>query len=119
MKKVWSIDGHSDGDKIPKEMHAEIAQQVECVEKTRPWYPRLRIQSRIRNQFCYIEIIEKDGTFSPVCRLRYFKNLGWSMAFYVWGCGRYQATTFGETDFVPLDRAIKAGIQSGEFVHFN
>lgn len=119
MEKTWSVDGHYDGDNIPKEMHAEIIQQVEAVEKTRPWYPRLRIRARIRTQFCYIELIEKDGSFSPLCRLRYFKNYGWSMAFYVWGCSRYQATTFGNTDFAPLDAAIKAGIQSCEFVHLN
>ena len=113
------IDGHYDGDKIPKEIHSEIIQHVEDFEKTRSWYPRLRIRTRIKTQFCYIELVEKDGTFSPLCRLRYFKNYGLSMAFYVWGCSRYQACTFGKSDFVTLDVAIKAGINSCEFTHFS
>lgn len=119
MEKKWKVYGHSDGDKIPKELHAEVIQSVEAFEKTRPWYPRLRIRARIKNQFCYIEQIEQDGSFSPLCRLRYFERYGWSFAFYVWGSNRYQACTFKDGDLSNLDSAIKAGIQACEFVHLN
>ena len=117
MKKVWSIDGHSDGDKIPKEMCSEVTQQVESFEKTRPWYPRLRIRTRFRTHFCYIELIEKDGSFSPLCRLRYFKNNGWSVAIYLWGCDRYLAVGSKAGDFFELDIAIASGIKSCESTH--
>jgi hypothetical protein len=117
MEKRWTTSGHCDGDKIPKEMHAEIIQQVEAVEQMRTWYPRLRIRTRIKSQFCYVELIEPDGSFSPLFRLRYFKHFGWSMAFYVWGGGRYLACALGESDFGTLEYAIGAGIHSCEFLH--
>lgn len=108
MAKTWSISPHHDGDKIPIEMHQQILRQVEDFEKTRSWYPKFHINVRFKNQFCYLDSIGKDNDVSPLCRLRYFKNYGWSMAFYMWSTERYQPCVFSGGDFGTIENAIKA-----------
>jgi len=108
MAKVFTVCFHSEGDKIPKEMFEAIKEQVGSFEKTRKWFPKIKLKVRFKSQFCYLDSIEENNNISPLCRLRYFKNHGWSMAFYAWSIEKYTPCSFGSGDIGTIEDAIKA-----------
>ncbi len=58
--------------------------------RTRPWYPKIQLKIRFKNQFCYIDTVsEGDGRVFPLCRLRNLLR-GWSMALFTYSNERYE-----------------------------
>ena len=102
------MNPQSGGTKIPSDLHSKIIHQVSVFEKARPWYPRLRLNIRFKSQFCYLDLIEKDESISPLCRLRYFNNSEWSLGFFAWSSERYEPCVFQSGDwFGSIEDAIK------------
>ena len=116
MKKTWGLNPQSGGMKIPIDLHLKIIQQIKDFEKSRSWYPRLRLNIRFKTQFCYIDLVEKDDSISPLCRLRYFNNSGWSLGFFSWSSERYEPCIFKSGDWFG---SIEDAIKICEFLHLH
>lgn len=90
----WVYDPHSGGKKIPPTIFDEICEQVESFARTRPWYPKIQLKVRFKNQFCYIDTTEKgDDRLLPLCRLRHMSR-GWSLALFTYSNDKYQPCVF-------------------------
>ncbi len=89
----WYFSPHTGGKKIPPTEHAKIQHRVDAYAATRPWSKSHKLQLRFRGQFCYVDEIEKDGTTSPLGRLRYFHLSNWSLDFYTYSNEKYTPCT--------------------------
>ena len=114
-KKVWCFDPHSGGTKIPAETHATIIKQISDFEKTRIWYPRIRLNTRFKSQFLYIDTVENENDFSPLLRLRYLR-IDWSVCLFTWSCERYEPCIFQSGKWTG---SIQDAIKLCEFSHLN
>lgn len=94
--KVWTIDPQSGGIEIPKDMQLTIQERANLYERQCPWYATSgsRLVLRFKRQFCYLDMLETDGTTSPIGRLRYFGKDDWSLAFYTYSNERYQPCVY-------------------------
>ncbi len=81
---------HEGGLKIPPDQHASIIRQADAFAATRQWNSSYKLQLRFKNQFCYVDSLEKDGTVSPLGRLRHCRANRWSVAFYTYSNERYE-----------------------------
>jgi hypothetical protein len=91
----WYFDPQSGGQIIPAEVQEQMRSRIlRYVEQTRPkrnWQLRIRFQK----QFCYLDADEPDSEIpTHLCRLRYFGNERWSLAFYTYSNERYQSCVF-------------------------
>ena len=86
----WVLDLHCGGEKIPPLSYEKIRKQVEAYSDKRSWKANFKLQVRFKGRFCYIDALEKDGTVSPLGRLRHFKDDKWSIAFYTYSNDRYE-----------------------------
>ena len=103
----WYFSPQTGGTKIPSEIHAKITAQANAYANTRPWSEKFQLQLRFKSQFCYLDILEKDGTISPIGRLRYFQPDRWSLAFYTYSSNRYQPCVFATGEwFGTIEKAI-------------
>ena len=92
----WVYDPHSGGTKISTRDREEICKQAEAYARTRPWYPRIQLKLRFKNQFCYVDTIESgDDRLSRLCRLRNLYS-GWSLALFTYSNELYQPCMFPE-----------------------
>jgi hypothetical protein len=88
--KTWAYNPHTGGKKIQPTLHKEICQKAERYARRRPWYPKIQLKIRFKNQFCYIDTVsEGDGRVFPLCRLRNLLR-GWSMALFTYSNERYE-----------------------------
>lgn len=123
-KRVWTFDPHSGGQKIPDKIKDNIRKRIEdfAAEHYAGKYTRLDI--RFRGQFCYIdayteplftddfimpphsretkeEFIERlRNTPTHLCRLPYFDDNRWSMAFYTYSNEKYTPSMFNTGSFI-------------------
>ena len=93
MKKVWCLSPNHGEEKISDQVRAQTVARVDAFAKTRPWYSRIQVAARFRQQFCYLDSIE-NGKLFPLCRLRFHDNEHWSLAFYTYSNERYQPCIF-------------------------
>lgn len=94
---VYVYDPQSGGNKIPPQTHEAICKQAEAFAKARPWYPRIQLKLRFKNQFCYVDTIEEgDERLFPLCRLRYFDKARWSLALFTYSNDRYSPSLFSD-----------------------
>jgi hypothetical protein len=88
--KTWSYNPHTGGKKIQPALHGDIYEKVKEYSHKRPWYPKIKLQIRFKNQFCYIDTIsEGDERIFPLCRLRNLSE-GWSLALFTYSNERYE-----------------------------
>lgn len=94
-KWAWVYDPQSGGNKIPLKNHWQICHQAESFASARPWFSEYELKLRFRNQFCYLDALKKgeDKAF-PLCRLRYFSDNNWSLAFFTYSNDSYQPCIF-------------------------
>ena len=93
----WVYDPQSGGIKIPPKIHEEICMQIESFASTRLWYPKIRLQVRFKNQFCYVDTTEEgNGRILPLCRLRHFTRENWSFALFTYSNDRYEPCLFSD-----------------------
>lgn len=91
----WVYDPQNGGSKIPPQIKEGLCQQAETFAGQRPWYPRIQLKLRFKNQFCYVATLEEgDERLFPLCRLRYFSNHGWSVALFTYSNERYEPCLF-------------------------
>lgn len=92
---LWVYAPHLGGKKIPKDEHEKIRIQAECFAITRPWRSTHTLQLRFKNQFCYIEALDKKKKIVfPLCRLRYFDKNKWSLGFFTYSNEKYEHCVF-------------------------
>lgn len=106
----WVYDPHSGGTKVPTEQHETLRKQAEAFAKTRSWYSEYDIVLRFKNQFCYLDALNrKDKEQFPIGRLRHFNTRGWSLAFYTYSNERYEPCVFSSGKWEgTLEEAIEA-----------
>lgn len=91
----WVYDPHSGGTKIPPAQHDTLRRQAAAFAKTRPWFSEYELVLRFKNQFCYLDAMNReDKKPFPIGRLRYFTTRGWSLAFYTYSNERYEPCIF-------------------------
>lgn len=86
----WVRDVHSNGEKIPPSEYENIRKQVKAYAAKKSWKSSYELQLRFKSQFCYVDALEKDGTVSPLGRLRYLDKNKWSVAFFTYSNDRYE-----------------------------
>ncbi len=91
----WVYSPQSGGIKLTPSKQSMFLQKAEAFEQTRPWFPVFQLKLRFKNQFCYLDAL-KSGELKafPLCRLRYFRDNIWSMAFYTYSNQRYEPCYF-------------------------
>jgi hypothetical protein len=91
----WVYDPHSGGIKIPQIQHDALRREAEAFAKTRPWFSEYEIVLRFKNQFCYLDAMNRnDKKIFPIGRLRHFNARNWSLAFYTYSNERYEPCIF-------------------------
>jgi len=91
----WVYDPHSGGNKIPPYQYDMLRRQAETFAKTRSWFPKYELILRFKNQFCYLDALNrKEKEQFPIGRLRYFRENAWSLAFYTYSNERYAPCIF-------------------------
>lgn len=105
----WVYDPHSGGTKILPVQHDILRHQAEVFAKTRPWYSEYEIILRFKNQFCYLDTMNrKDKKPFPIGRIRYLNSRGWSLAFYTYSNEKYEPCVFLSGKFEgTLEEAIE------------
>ena len=108
----WVYDPQSGGSKIPSQSHEDISKRAEAFARARPWYPRIQLKLRFKNQFCYVDTIEAgDGRIFPLCRLRHFNKQGWSLALFTCSNERYEPSLFSDGKW---EGTIEAALETCE-----
>jgi len=108
----WVYDPHSGGSKIPPQHHKNICKQAETYARARPWYPKIQLKVRFKNQFCYIDTLDKkDSRVFPLCRLRYLNTRGWSLALFTYSNERYEPCLLSNGQW---EGTIKAALETCE-----
>ncbi len=104
--KVWCLDPHSGGIKIPPETYSKIVAQASAHEVKQVWYPQFKLKLRFRGQFCYLDAYEEGQEPVPIGRLRSFDD-DWSLAFYAYSSESYKPCVFATGEwFGSLEDAI-------------
>lgn len=124
MKKSWVFDPHSGGVKIPDKVKASTTSRILKYAEQHYAGKYIRIDVRYRNQLCYIDAYQEplvapaseyDASLYresreehverlrnlPIhlCRLRYFDENRWSMAFYTYSNEKYSPCYFRNGTF--------------------
>jgi hypothetical protein len=91
MKWEYVYDPHSGGTKIPPIVQEELRTQALAYACTRPWHPKIQLHLRFKSQYCYVDTMtEGDDRVFPLCRLRYFRRDGLSLALFTYSNERYE-----------------------------
>ena len=87
----WYFDPQSGGQDIPPMVQEQIRDRLlRYVERSRP-QRKWQLVIRFQKQFCYLDALEPDSAIPTyLCRLRYFGQERWSLAFYTYSNERYQ-----------------------------
>ncbi len=106
MKRVWCIDPHSGGKKIPPRIYDQIIAQAAAHEAKQEWYPHYKLKLRFKGQFCYLDAYEEGQAPFPIGRLRYFED-DWILGFFAYSSETYKPCVFDNGDwFGSLEDAI-------------
>lgn len=122
MRRQWVFDPHSGGVKIPPSVRTRTVERLEkyAAEQYAGKYTRLGI--RFHGALCYIDAYVEPEQPSPkilkatgemrqqflerlrstpihLCRLRYFAEDCWSMAFFTYSNERYEPCVFANGSF--------------------
>lgn len=120
--KQWTFSPHSGGKPIPPLIQEKTRKRI--LEYAEAEYGGMftRIGVSFKKQFCYIDAFVEPGTpseqhlvsigetldeyrerlqLAPIhlCRLRYFDEDRWSVAFYTYSHERYEPCTFTNGEF--------------------
>lgn len=119
---VWVYDPHTGGMKIPAQVQEQTAKRIRAYAEKHYAGKFIRLDIRFRGALCYVDaFVEPDepdpGLLklrgetreeylermrnSPIhlCRLRYFRDERWSLAFYTYSHMRYEPCVFPNGSF--------------------
>lgn len=120
MAKIWVYDPHSGGSKIPDRIKDRIRSRIIAHANKNYAGKYTTLDIRFRNQFCYINAYQEPSAsdiFVPpdtdreeylerirktpiqLCRLRYFSEDRWSVAFFSYGKMKYVPCVFDNGTF--------------------
>jgi hypothetical protein len=122
MRRQWVFDPHSGGVKIPPAVRTRTVERIERYAAKHYAGKYIRLGIRFHGPLCYIDAYvepEEPSTkmlkvtgetrhqflerlrAAPLhlCRLRYFAEDRWSMAFFTYSNERYEASTFANGSF--------------------
>ncbi len=121
-KRMWVLDPHSGGNKIPDPVRLDTVERLEKHAATHFAGRYTRLEIRFRGPLCYIDaftepaepskgLLEATGetraeflermNSSPLhlCRLRYFDRDRWSLAFYTYSNEKYTPCAYRNGTF--------------------
>jgi hypothetical protein len=123
LKKVWTFNPHAGGRPIPPAVQERTRNRILAHAQAHysDRYERLGIT--FKGKFCYIDAFEEPGTPSKkelaitgetleeyrerlraipthLCRLRYFDEDKWSVAFYTYSNEKYEPSVFNTGEFL-------------------
>ncbi len=122
MRRQWVFDPHSGGVKIPPAVRTRTVERIEKYAAKHYAGKYTRLEIRFRGPLCYIDAYvepEEPSTkmlkvtgetrqqflerlrAAPIhlCRLRYFAEDRWSMAFFTYSNERYEPSIFANGGF--------------------
>ncbi len=131
----WVFDPDSGGKKIPETVKRDIEKRVHLVAKEQFKGRYNRLEIRYRSQFCYIdaytEPLNSENWPSPtwpetkeeyqerlrntpvhLCRLRYFSDDRWGLAFFTYSNEKYELSVYPSGQFIasPEEAFITSGM---------
>jgi len=86
----WIKDNSPDEEKISVKDYEKIKKQIEAYSTKKSWHNSHKLQLRFKGKFCYVDDLEKDGSVSPLGRLRYYGTNKWSIDFFTYSDERYK-----------------------------
>lgn len=131
--RVWMMDPHSGGNKIPEAVKRDTVTRVERHAAARYAGRYTRLDIRFRGALCYFDaylepeepskaLLEITGETAEesvermrkvplhLCRLRYFSADRWSLAFYTYSNERYEPCLYSNgTFFGTPEEALDVG----------
>lgn len=132
-KRMWVLDPHSGGNKIPDSVRVETVERLQKYAATHFAGRYTRLEIRFRGPLCYIDaftepdeptagLLKATGesraefiermTSSPfhLCRLRYFDRDRWSLAFYTYSNEKYTPCAYANGTFFGMpEEALDIG----------
>ena len=122
MRRQWVFDPHSGGVKIPPSVRTRTVERIERYAARRYAGKYTRLGIRFRGALCYVDAYVEPEQPSPkmlkvtgetrqqflerlratpmhLCRLRYFAEDRWSMAFFTYSHERYEPGVFANGSF--------------------
>lgn len=107
--KTWVYNPQSGGQTIPAHIKSSTIKRAEAYAKQQAWHDRIELQLVFRGQFCYLNSREKgEQSYSPLGRLRYFKEDDWSFAFYTYSTEKYVPCLIGDKDTGTIEQGIES-----------
>jgi hypothetical protein len=99
VRRTWVKSPQAGGRKIPEAVKQRTVQRIlnHAEKHYKGRYSRLDI--RFRGQFCYIDAY-REHVPTHLCRLRYFSENEWSLAFYTYSNEQYEACLFGSNKWL-------------------
>jgi hypothetical protein len=107
--KRWVYSPQSGGQAIPAGVKSSTIARAEAYAKQQSWHDKIELQLVFRGQFCYLNARGKnEQDYSPLGRLRYFREDNWSFAFYTYGTEKYVPCLIGGNDMGTIEQGIDA-----------
>lgn len=123
MKKVWMFNPHAGGKPIPSAVQERTRKRILAHAEAHYSGRFSRLGITFKGKFCYIDAFQEPGTPSGdqlallgetleeyqarlsaaplhLCRLRYFDEDKWSVAFYTYSNEKYEPSVFDTGDFL-------------------
>jgi hypothetical protein len=117
MRKSWSVNPHSGGQKISPAKQDEVRRRIQAYAEAHFAGMYTHLDIRFKGQFCYIDAFTEPmvlegwpppdwpetreehherlrNTPTHLCRLRYFGNDTWSFAFFTYSHEKYEPSVF-------------------------
>lgn len=125
MSKFWAFNPHAGGKKIPDGIKLETQARIEAhaAEHFAGLYRRIDV--RFRGQFCYIDAFVDDdvspgmdpvqaerirNTPMQLCRIRFFGEDRWSLAFFKYSDMKYEPCFFDTGEWIGTpEQALDVG----------
>lgn len=105
--KRWVYSPQSGGQAIPAHVKSITIARAEAYAKQQEWHDRVELQLVFRGQFCYLNSREKnEQSYSPLGRLRYFREDNWSFAFYTYSTEKYIPCLIDGQDTGTIEQGI-------------
>ncbi len=121
--KRWTFSPHSGGKPIPPFVQETTRRRILAYAETNYSGSFTKIEISFRGKFCYVDAFVEPGTPSAedlaalgetlqerqerlravpihLCRLRYFGNDEWSVAFYTYSHANYEPCVFPNGEFL-------------------
>src|SRR5215475_633220 len=100
--RTWVYNPHVGGINVPLAVRRRTEQRIRDYAQANYRGKFNRLEIRFRGALCYVDAYVDDCPNFPLhlCRLRYFHDDLWSMAFYTYSNEKYEPCVFGNGTFL-------------------